>query len=417
MRSEANIETSNPSAAAFSAPASASPVSETSLPSDSSRFNRLPQMAQLGSIAALSMLLLSAFQWLLHDRTTEARYLDHYGNMVANQLTRLSKDAMVREDVIALNVLAEQVASAPAISSVTVYSLDGRTLASYGSTNRQGAAPGADHEFNRPIQLAEATAGFVRVTVDPEALHPPAESPMATPQMRVLTSWLLTALALWGIAGWLTRTKRTGQPEPSAGTATRTVILLAVRLFNSTEMSAARRDALMEAAAACVAKVTELYAGAFLRVEPGAIAVVFESPDAEDRAFQVACAALVIARLCNQPGGGRYRYSLQYAPLTTHSGPGATAEDQLSAAFTGPETDDILADALLHAALASDNTIVLSATYAKLLPRPERLELTREHSPALAALQTVAASEYYLLSGANAATEAMLARQTQSLRR
>lgn len=49
------------------------------------------------------------------------------------------------------------------------------------------------------------------------------------------------------------------------------------------------------------------------------------------------------------------------------------------------------------------------------MERPERLNLTREHSPALGSLQTEVADDYYLLSGANAATEDMLNHQVAAL--
>lgn len=78
-------------------------------------------------------------------------------------------------------------------------------------------------------------------------------------------------------------------------------------------------------------------------------------------------------------------------------------------------SEDVLADSLLYAALASDNTIAVSTAFAQAMERPERLNLTREHSPALGSLQTEVADDYYLLSGANAATEDMLNHQVAAL--
>ena len=275
------------------------------------RFNQLSQRALLVTIAVLSILLLSGLQWLMQDREAANRHLHHYGGMVAEQLARLSKDAMVREDTIALNVLAEQVAGDEAIASVTIYSTDGRTLASYGDAPTNG---NETHEFNRPIQLAEATAGFVRVTLDSTAFVPASEAPQLlrwlTQSWRPLASLLLTGLCLWAIVCWLTRAAGDHHRPFEAHLPTQGVLMLAVRLFNSQEMSSTRRDALMDATESRVAEVADIYGAQYLVVEPGALLVVFAANEIEDQRFQAACAALAIAQLCDQPGGARYRLSL-----------------------------------------------------------------------------------------------------------
>ena len=388
------------------------------------RFNQLSTKAQLISSALLGMLLLIGFQWMLQDQDAHQRHLHQYGGMVAEQLTRLSKDAMVREDSIALNVLAEQVAGDPAIGSVTIYSMDGQTLASYGDTDTKSATT---HEFNRPIQLADATAGFVRVTLDPSALEPNPESPLLlhwlTRVWRELTSLALAGLCLWGVISWLTQNVSSNPLMSSKQTTTQPAILLAVRLFNSADMSSARRDALMDAAELRIAEVTQLYGGQHLPIESGALAVVFASDGPEDQRFRAACAALAIARLCNQPGGARYRYSLRetalvYAMHSDATPSGSSISSSISQPMSLEPTElseDVLADSLLYAALASDNTIAVSTAFAQAMERPERLNLTREHSPALGSLQTEVADDYYLLNGANAATEDMLNHQVAAL--
>lgn len=362
------------------------------------------------SIAALSILLLGGLQWLLKDRKAAERHVHQYGGMVAEQLTRLSKDAMVREDTIALNVLAEQVAGDEAIASVTIYSTDGRTLASYGKAPTNGSET---HEFNRPIQLAEATAGFVRVTLNSTAFAPASESPWflrwLTQAWRPLASVLLAGLFVWGIVFWLTRRPPDHSRTLDEQTPTQEVLLLIVRLFNSSEMSSARRDALMDATESRIAEVADIYGAQYLPVEPGALTVVFAANEREDQRFQAACAALAIAQLCNQPGGARYRYSLRETQLPLTEGSGSYLAD------VSGYGEEVIADSMLYAALAHDNTIAVSSAYARALERPERLDLTREHSPKLANLQTESANDYYLLSGANAATESMLSNQVEAL--
>jgi len=316
---------------------------------------------------------------------------------------------MVREDSITLNVMAEQIAAQPSIEAVTVFALDGTVLAAHGSTQKDPRGA----EFTHPIQLADATAGFVKVTVSPIALQ---QSTVAASLKSALLPWLLAALGSWGAIAWFTRAPRPDRASQTsrdsrgntadtgdAGLETTSMILLVVHLFNGKEMPASRRDALLAASRGRIEAVIELYHGTQQPLSDTSIGVLFDSPDPHDREFQAACAALVIARLCDQPGGGRYRYSLQHAELPINR--------------PGYLLDAVQSDALLHAALADDNTIALSAAYARDLPRPERLELTREHSPALGSLHLSDASDYFLLAGANPATEKMLHRQMAILTR
>ena len=296
------------------------------------RFRTLPQVVQLCSFAALGMVLLSIFQWLLQDPSEQSRYLHHYGQMVASQLTRLSEDAVVREDAIALNVLAERVASDPAISSVSVYSLDGRTLANYGSQDT--AERNSNNEFRRPIQIADATAGFVRVTVNPDALNSTRNGKLPIAQLRTAAGALFSVLAAWTIATWITRPDRLARETREArearevlktGAQARDIYLFVMRLFNSDDMGPRRRDASIASSLTRIAGVAESYEAEVKEMEAGVIAVAFKSSQEEDRAFQIACAALAMVGLCNQPGGGRYRYSLQHVHLE-----GELVESQLA---------------------------------------------------------------------------------------
>ena len=373
-------------------------------------------------VAILSLVLLAGLQTLLATDYRETAYLESYGSLVANQLARLGQDAMVREDAIALNVLAEQVSAEPAILQVEIYSMDGSTLASYTSppanTNsaRSNTGTGNSREFTRPIQLVDATAGFVKVIVATDALQPAHNDYNLQNQLRFGAALALSAVALALLIVWLTRRgqahDKDQQPTAdstalqgnSKATQTHFYMLLA-NLYNGNDMSASRRDALMATARDNTNAVATLYQGNVQQISPTAVAVLFDEIDTPERGFQVACAALVLARLGNQPGGARYRYSLQHLQLP--HGPESLVDPAASGARE---------DALLHAALAEDNAVSLGADFARQLPRPERLELTSEHSPALAALHPGDSPDYFLMSGANPATEAMLANQVDALR-
>lgn len=380
----------------------------------------LPRRTQLIAVALLSLALLAGLETLIAKDYREAAYLESYGSLVASQLARLGQDAMVREDAIALNVLAEQVAAEPAILQVEIYSMDGATLASY--TSQAAGAPLTQsnsvtknsREFTRPIQLVDATAGFVKVIVATNALQSAHDDYHRQDQLRVVAALVLSAVALLLLITWLTRLGLeppvNAQPTAHAslsqnGGAQTNFYLLLVNLFNGNDMSASRRDALMTHANANAKAVATLYQGSVQKLSPTATAVLFAEVDAPERSFQAACAALVLAQLGNQPGGARYRYSLQHLQLP----PG-------SESLLDPSVDERLEDALLHAALAEDNAVALGADFARQLPRSERLELTSEHSPALAALHADKTQDYFLMSGAKPATAAMLAKQIQALR-
>ncbi len=383
-------------------------------------FAALARRTQLIAVALLSLALLAGLETLIAKDYREAAYLESYGSLVASQLARLGQDAMVREDAIALNVLAEQVVAEPAILQVEIYSMDGATLASYTSS-----AAGAPHtlstsatknsrEFTRPIQLVDATAGFVKVIVATDALQPAHDDYHLQDQLRVAAALVLSAVALILLITWLTRLglQPSANAQPSADTSTSQIsgaqthfYLLLVNLFNGNDMSASRRDALMTQANGNAKAVATLYQGSVQKLSSTATAVLFAEVDAPERSFQAACAALVLAQLGNQPGGARYRYSLQHLQLPLGS-----------ESLLHPSVDEQLEDALLHAALAEDNAVALGAEFARQLPRSERLELTSEHSPALAGLHTGKTQDYFLMSGAKPATASMLANQIQALR-
>ena len=386
------------------------------------RFAKLSRRVQFLVVGTCSIAVLIILQQLLHKDHREDVYLESYGSLVASQLARLGQDAMVREDAIALNVLAEQVASESAILEVEIYSMDGGTLASY-SVERPDSASGA-REFTRPIQLADATAGFVKVVVAADALQGNAAYQQQE-WLRLLAAGLLScaliALLIYGV----TRSSSTAaNPTYSIANTAADVsateldeqqhsrcYLLLMNLFNGNDMPAARRAALMSSALNQSAAVAEIYQGRTVRLTTTSLAVVFDQTNAPERSFEAACAALVLARLGNRPGGARYRYSLQQLKLAR----GADGAELLA---SGAEAEQI-EDALLHAALAEDDTIALTAAFARELPRPERLELTSEHSQALSALHSSRSDEtndYFLLSSANSTTLRMLERQVESMR-
>ena len=383
----------------------------TSTPAGSAqqRFQRLSVPARLACTGAMAMLLLMLFNLLLVDRSAERRFLEHYGGLVTEQIARLAKDAMVREDAIAMNVLAEQVASDPAIGSVIIYSLEGQKLASYGIAESE-IQKSDELEFNRPIQLADATAGFVRVTIIESVLRAPRAFPMNWwDQLRPLTSLVLAILSLWGILHWLTRPQRGSTDSRQTSSEDSPAILLAVNLFNASQMSPGRRDALIGAAKNRLTEVSQIYNATLLPLTPSAVGLVFDPEKIDGPHFQAACAALVIAQLCNQPGGARYRYSLQEGALSLTDGVIRQAK------HASEPSQALMSDALIYAALANDNTIALSSQFAQSIRHPERLELSREHSPALASLQSKEITDYYLLSGAQAATQSMINSQVEAL--
>ena len=362
-------------------------------------FAGLSQRGQLFASAAFALVIATTLHLFVPATDTEQSLRDNYGAMIATQLARLSQGAVAKQDSISLNVLAEQVASDPAIIRVTILAMNGETLADYGSRT---SSADADHQFTRPIQLADATAGFVQVTIARTALEARPTAGLSRSALRTLAIFLLA-----GLASWLLSMAATSDPQ-GRSTSTRTnddsnpreLALLCISLFNGSQMQTTRRDALMDACLQHVNAVAELYQARPFVIDGTTHGLMFDydSHDPADRAFQASCAALVLARMCDQPGGGRYRYSLQ--SLTVHGEPSGAA----------------LSDARLLCALADDHAIALAEPFARRLDRPERLDITHEHSPALADLQSGASQGYYHMRGAVHTINELLLSQEQALR-
>ena len=147
----------------------------------------------------------------------------------------------------------------------------------------------------------------------------------------------------------------------------------------------------------------------------------FQATESDDRAFEVVCAALLVQRLCetrdrdvqvsdvassesqDPPTGratARFRYGLDLTVDEAPKGAGALDEKPPAQAVA------------VLASLARDGELVLGDAAYAAVDRPERLLLRAFSNPAVQALST-AATPCGIVTGADPAVEAMLARQAQ----
>lgn len=372
-------------------------------------FQRLELHLQL-AFAGLAALVLFAFILsLLPKPAPDHRLLEDYGSILAEQLAGLTVESIVKQDRIALNVLAERIAQTEAVAGVAVFGVDGQRLAGYGNFAEQ-----QPFEFTEPVVIDDAYAGYARIVLEPDALA-------TTDNFNQLAPWiaasLVTCITLGLLIVWLTHVPlhaakigALGSPSTPAITAeanTPGAYLLVVNLFNQHDLNNEIRDEIVAACETDIRAVADLYGADWLSLPGTGFALSISQRPAQDHAFEAACAALVLAKLCgkNAPHpllAPKFRFSLQ--PLVLHQG-------QLNA----HSYSDELADAVLRSAVADDATIALSTPFFDKLAEPERLALTHEHNPALAALRGDDDTDYYLLSQATGNLAELIEHQVRSL--
>ncbi len=356
---------------------------------------------QLCAIVLAGFALLTAISALLVARSDDYKLLDEYGQILAEQVARLSVDSFVKQDTIYLNVLAERVAAVTSVTNVVIFAVDGQQLAAYGEFG-----PTDLLVYSAPILLEDSVAGYARISLPRDALQVQRRLPWI-PQ-------LLALLATLGLIWWLTR-PATLSPLPlqhlEAIHRDKELFLLVVNLFNQLDLDATERESVLSECERGIAAVAELYDAEWGTMIGTGFLLVFDA-DGDDRGFEAACAALVLANLFAQlETRGQFRFSLQAEALSyANSAPDANWLDVL-------RDNNALEDAILLSAVADNAAVAMSIAFVGQLARPERLLMTHEQNSALSSLRTETGSGYYLMRAAAPPTAELLARQVVSLQR
>lgn len=381
-------------------------------------FQRLELHLQLAFAGLAALVLFALILSLLPKPAPDQTLLEDYGSILVEQLAGLTVESIVKQDRIALNVLAERIAQTKAVAGVAVFGVDGQRLAGYGNFGEH-----QQFTFSQPVVIEDAYAGYARIVLEPNALAASEDFNQLAP---TVAASLVTCITLGLLIVWLTHipmnTSAAARFTPArlATHSTEAIATLAesdqlqpdaylliVNLFNPHDLDSAVRDDIVAQCEANIAAVAGLY-GANWRSLPGTgFALSIAQRPAQDHAFEAACAALVLAKLCGSSAphallAPKFRFSLQ--PLWLEEGP-----------FEAHNYNEEIADAVLRSAVADDATIVLSVEFLNNLTQPDRLELTREHNPALAALHGDDNTDYYLLSRATGNLADLIENQVHSL--
>lgn len=390
-------------------------------------FQRLELHLQLAFAGLAALALFALFLNMLPKPAPDKQLLEDYGSILAEQLAGLTVESIVKQDRIALNVLAERIANTKAVAGVAVFGINGQRLAGYGNF-----ADAGDFTFTEPVRIEDANAGYARVVLQPNALLSTGDFNQLAP---TIAASLVTCIVLGMLIFWLSHIPlppgalqaaagqaRTGQSSSSGQTSPRLpqlpqaepdnasdprIYLLIVNLVNQLDLNTEARDDVVAECEADVRSVADLYDADWQALPGTGFALAVPARPGHDHSFDAACACLVLAQLCgrNAPHprlAPKFRFSLQAQELT---------HGQLEP-FSN---SDDLADAILRSAVADDAAITVCPNFVEDFSRLDLLNLTREANPALAALRASDATDYYLLNSATGTLAEHIDHQVHSL--
>ncbi len=312
------------------------------------------------------LLALLAMQRLAQDPQTLA---EAYGELVAQSIAELCVGPLIKQDRIELGLLSNRMAGLPGVTGITLFGVDNQVL-SVTTPNAQGST------HTQPITLDDAIIGYVKVNVDPGVIGAVARWPwLLALALLVLLPWLLSA-SQWLLANaqshWLS--KQSTLKDESAITQAPTPVtpaddyVLVASLLNQLGLSAIDQQALLATTASAAAQVAQLYQGQ-MEVLPGKGLAIWFANDSEDRAFEVACGGLLLARFLHQRNDqGKFQLGLHHHRNADDASPGH-----------GPAA--VLRDAALLAAAAGEGQLVLSDVVAAGINRQERLDMEAMEHP------------------------------------
>lgn len=358
-----------------------------------------------------------AFAWHASERHSAAHRLDRFGTAIAQTLAAQATEAVLTRDRIGLGVAANRILQLPEVAGIGVYTIDDAPVAVVGDASDRPQLTA----FTAAVTMDDTIAAYVRVSMVAAAFRTSMSLPAAA------WAWwlggLLAATAVGfafsaGTTNWLANVKRRGAidtvsagSQPSLPTAVlpEHVYVLIVNLFNQISFPPAQKAAALDTALGHVRQIANLYAGRAERLSGTGLLMAFDDTKAEERGFEVLCAALLTARMLRDLNHAHFqnarpelvfRYGLHRAPF--HAEHNSLKESQE------------VRDSVMLSAIAPDGNLVVSAEVFDALPRTERLNASAVRHPALAALATTAGSCHIVTSVADS-YQALLERQAELL--
>jgi hypothetical protein len=362
----------------------------------------IPQLvAGLALTCSLATSLLITQLWQVRVDALDDGRIDRYGEALSAQIATLAVEPLIAGDRIRLGVLAQRMSEFPEIATVSVQTIDDRTVA------QAGAAHGHSlRHYTYPIAFEETLAGHVRVAVDPSMLRAPGAGQLWLPAllMVLISGGLGYAVGLHLAARTVPRPRVSEDaPHTAESEAGSERYLFVANLFNLGSMPAEHRVAIMAAVQQCIAEVTEPHAAVCTELAGTGTLVTFTPAADGDDGFVVLRAALQCADALEtlndrlrRDGVPRlvFRFGLHIAPVSAEIG---ADEDDASRAATDADPD-AMADTVLLSAVARNGTIATSTDVFERLGDVDRIEWQMHQNPILDTMTTSAGDSCVLVT-------------------
>jgi len=328
--------------------------------------------------------------------------LDAFGNTAAHRLSELAVKPLLSNDNLALSALTHDMAMFTEIAGISVYSVDEQLLAVAGNYSPRSTLP----TFSQEVAVQDTIAGHVRIIVDPDAFQTSLSD-------KVLQSFWLCVTGLLAVIGIViglsarTNLSKPDRPNEDGIPSPASAFILVVNVFNQISLPAEAKTRAMSIATARSNRVANLYAARATSLTGTGIALAFDQTDAQDRSFEVVCAALLLSRALDAMNHDHYveeRPKIRFR-FGLHVGPVCTTLDELL-------STDNARDAVLLSALASDGHLAVSEDVMANISRTERIIGHIKDNPAAVSLISTS-RRYHLVEGVTPAYQSLIERQAE----
>ena len=354
----------------------------------------------LGCVAALA-------GWHFAQVTHRTAAVEAFGRTTAQDVARLAVEPLMRQDRVALGLVASQVAERPQVRGIAVRTVDGDRFVVVGE-----AAPPGSPAFVAPISVQDSVVGNVTVTLDRGAFG------LSLAGLVRSSWWWFAAGLLLAIAGGLVADRRRSAAPPavaapddaaadaaadSAAVATSAEtttpveetsgpLVLVANLFARAGQAAADREEALHRALTVAEAVAGQTGGEAAALADVGVTLRFPGDGEPDAAYAAVRGALLLRAAMGQAALPPFRYALEQVPETL-----APAE---------PVT--------VMASVAADDQLLLGAVAAGGIEQPERLRWATVESPAATVLPPRARPSH-VVHGLAAEGEAELVKQAAAL--
>ena len=325
-----------------------------------------------------------------------------FGNTSADRLSELAVKPLLSNDNLALSALTNDMAMFNEIAGISIYSVDGQLLAVAGNFAPHTTLP----TYSQEITVQDTIAGYVNIFINPDAFQTSLSD-------KVLRSWWLCATGLLTVIGVVIglafrANLSVSDPSIKEGSSSHaSAFILVVNVFNQISLPADARTRAMSVATARSNRVANLYAARATLLTGTGVALAFDQTDAQDRSFEVVCAALLLSRALDAMNHDHYaeeRPKIRFR-FGLHVGPVCTTLDELL-------STDNARDAVLLSALASDGHLAVSEDVMANISRTERIIGRIKDNPAAVSLISTS-RRYHLVEGVTPAYQSLIERQAE----